>query len=391
MLLGRASVPALETVRSTLENPGAHGVAGNVIQDSRGAALRRKALAAPRWNWAARSRVAAVMRAAGMRRALCFLVLLSLAARAFGEAASVALDHAEALSPCEDAPTEAGQRNLPLLPAEEELAGFLTAPDAPAAPPENPEAPPGTQGQSLKDIGNMALKDTVTILGAPLHWTPKNWLVFGGVAAGIVAVGFAFDYPMRNKTQANQTAALDDMTRVVEPFGTEYSWAVIGAYGIAGYLFHAPDAREIFFDSVMASILASGIITPTLKFVIGRERPDESASTTSFHPFSGSDNAFPSGHATQAFAVASVISAHSDQVWVSVTAYTLAGLVGFARIYHNAHWTSDVTAGAAIGTFVGRGIVALNNRLRKGDGKVRVSFAPFFDEHTRGAGVFVEF
>ena len=98
-------------------------------------------------------------------------------------------------------------------------------------------------------------------------------------------------------------------------------------------------------------------------------------SSTSFHPFSGSDNSFPSGHATQAFAVASVISAHSDQVWVSVTAYTIAGLVGFSRIYHNAHWTSDVTAGALIGTFVGRGVVALNKRLRAGDKTVRVAFA----------------
>jgi membrane-associated phospholipid phosphatase len=317
------------------------------------------------------------------------VLLLVFVARVSGETASPSLD-VEALSPCEAEPVSVAGRGLdgdepPLFAPEASFPALETSPDA------SPEGAAPESGPSLKDMGTMALKDTVTILGAPLHWTAKNWLVFGGIAAGVVAVGFAFDYPMRNKTQANQTQALDDMTKVVEPFGSEYSWAVIGAYGIAGFLFHAPDAKNIFFDSVMASILASGIITPTLKFVIGRERPDESVSDTSFHPFSGSDNSFPSGHATQAFAVASVISAHSDQVWVSVTAYTLAGLVGFARIYHNAHWTSDVTAGALIGTFVGRGVVALNNRLRKGEGKVQVSFAPFFDEHTRGAAVFVEF
>ena len=114
-------------------------------------------------------------------------------------------------------------------------------------------------------------------------------------------------------------------------------------------------------------------------------------SSTSFHPFSGSDNSFPSGHATQAFAVASVISAHSDQVWVSVTAYTIAGLVGFARMYHNAHWTSDVTAGALIGTFVGRGVVALNKRLRSGDKTIRVAFSPLMGDHVHGAGFLVAF
>jgi membrane-associated phospholipid phosphatase len=267
----------------------------------------------------------------------------------------------------------------------------LTAPCSDASALADAPEEPAAAGESSPGIFKTALDDTVSVLGAPLHWSGKDWLVFGGIAAGVTAVGFAFDVPMRDKTQAHQTSTLDQLTKVVEPFGAGYSWAVIGAYGIAGFVFHAPEAKDIFFDSIMASLLASGVITPTLKFVIGRERPNESVSSTSFHPFSGSDNSFPSGHATQAFAVASVISAHSDKVWVSVAAYTVAGLVGFARIYHNAHWTSDVTAGALIGTFVGRGVVALNNRLRKGESKVRVAFAPFVTDRARGAGVLVEF
>lgn len=257
-------------------------------------------------------------------------------------------------------------------------------PDVTASETEAPGATPPT-------IWTIALKDTVSTLGAPLHWDGKDWLVFGGIAAGVTAVGFAFDVPMRNKTQAHQTSTLDELTKVVEPFGAGYSWAVIGAYGVVGFVFHDTESKDIFFDSVIASILASGIITPTLKFVIGRERPNASVSSTSFHPFSGSDNSFPSGHATQAFAVASVISAHSDQVWVSVAAYTVAGLVGFARVYHNAHWTSDVTAGALIGTFVGRGVVALNKKLRAGDTTVRVAFSPMISKDVKGAGFLVAF
>jgi len=308
------------------------------------------------------------------------LILLLVATSAARAEELAALD-VEVLAPCDEATAKDGESE-PM-----DLSGFLTAPEsaATAAP------PPATQFESWRNLGDMALKDTVGILGAPLHWSAKNWLVFGGIAAGVVAVGFAFDYPMRNKTQAHQTQALDDLTKVVEPFGAGYSWAVIGAYGIAGFAFHDPAAKNVFFDSVMASILASGIITPTLKFVIGRDRPSESTSDTVFHPFSGSDNSMPSGHATQAFAVASVISAHSDQVWVSVTAYTIAGLVGFARIYHNAHWTSDVTAGALIGTFVGRGVVALNDRIRSGEGKVSVTFAPLYGDGVKGGAVSVVF
>ena|SRR5450432_2809079 len=275
-------------------------------------------------------------------------------------AAPAAVDRSADLAPCSE---------VPLAGSEAETSAAQPAPN----------------------IGAIAIKDTVSTLGAPLHWSAGDWLVFGGIAAGVTAVGFAFDIPMRDKTQSHQTATLDELTKVVEPFGAGYSWAVIGAYGVAGFLFHDADAKDIFFDSAIASILASGIITPTLKFVIGRERPNESVSSTSFHPFSGSDNSFPSGHTTQAFAVASVISAHSDEVWVSVAAYTVAGLVGFARIYHNAHWTSDVTAGALIGTFVGRGVVALNKRLRSGDTTVRVAFAPLIGDHVKGAGFLVAF
>ena len=249
----------------------------------------------------------------------------------------------------------------------------------------------GIESESPPGIGPIALKDTLATLGAPLHWNGKDWLAFGGIAAGVAAVSLAFDTPMRDKTQSHQTSTLDELTRVVEPFGAQYSWAVVGAYGVAGFIFHDADAKNIFFDSAIASVLAAGIITPTLKLVIGRERPNESMSSTSFHPLSGSDNSFPSGHATQAFAVASVISAHSDEVWVSVAAYTIAGLVGFARVYHNAHWTSDVTAGALIGTFVGRGVVALNKKLRSGAGTVRIGFAPFVSDHVRGMQLMVEF
>ncbi|NOX66590.1 MAG: phosphatase PAP2 family protein, partial [Chlorobi bacterium] len=38
-----------------------------------------------------------------------------------------------------------------------------------------------------------------------------------------------------------------------------------------------------------------------------------------------------------------------------------AGVVGAARIYHDKHWVSDVFLGGAIGYFVGRFVVNLNN------------------------------
>ena len=265
--------------------------------------------------------------------------------------------------------------------------------DDTAALPEDSQVGNGAllDSDTLKALPAVVLKDAVYVLGSPVRWTGKDWIIAGGAAAGIILVAAMADVAVKDATLSHQSAALDDLTRIVEPFGAEYSWAVLGAYAVAGLIFHDADARDTAIDGVIASLLASGVITPSLKFAFGRARPNQTDDPLAFHPFHSGYTALPSGHATQAFAVASVISAHSDKLWVSASAYSLAGLVAFARVYHNAHWTSDVTAGALIGTAVGQGVVALNKRIRSGESRVQIVFAPIFGERERGAGVTVVF
>jgi len=253
-----------------------------------------------------------------------------------------------------------------------------------AASAEDPSQPePG--------IGTIAWKDASGILAAPAHWSGRNWLLFSVAVAAVEAIGFAAEVPMRRFSQCHQSKAADDFTRIVEPFGQEYSLAVLGAYGIAGFVFHDAPAKDIVIDGIMTSILAAGIITPVSQRVIGRARPRQGEGADSFHPFNSNYTSFPSGHTTQAFAVASVISAHSDKLWVNISAYTLASFVAYARIYHDAHWLSDVSAGALIGTVVGHGVVAINTKLRAGDRAVRLVLTPMSDKGRRGAGLTVFF
>ena len=71
--------------------------------------------------------------------------------------------------------------------------------------------------------------------------------------------------------------------------------------------------------------------------------------------FWGGGTSFPSGHATSAFAVATVFAyEYRDHLAVPVAAYSLASLVAVSRVGARRHWLSDVFAGGSMGFMLGR-------------------------------------
>lgn len=66
-------------------------------------------------------------------------------------------------------------------------------------------------------------------------------------------------------------------------------------------------------------------------------------------------NSFPSGHAVEAFAIATVFERrYRDHKWVPFIAYGVAGLICFSRLTLQSHFLSDVFMGSAIGYVTGR-------------------------------------
>lgn len=137
-------------------------------------------------------------------------------------------------------------------------------------------------------------------------------------------------------------------------------------------------------------LLTQGIVTG-LKYVTGRNRPEESDDAFDFEgPSKGDSNAsFPSGHAGSAFAVATVLSETygADNPWVPYLAYPVAAGTAFARIDDDRHWFSDVFVGGAIGFAVGRTVTRHSPFLARNN----ITLQPFTQANASGLGVNVTF
>lgn len=198
--------------------------------------------------------------------------------------------------------------------------------------------------------------DTQSIVASPLHWDHSDWEI-AGIWTGATLTAASLDRNIRHQVDARyQTAGENNFFRNWEKLGSQYSWVEIAAFEGYGVIDHDQRARDTAMDSVSASIIAGGIIAPVLKLVAGRYRPSQTRQTFHFRPFS-LHQSFPSGHTVQAFAIATVIASHYRAWWEQALAYGSASLVGVARIQQNAHFTSDVVAGAAIGWAVARAVV----------------------------------
>jgi membrane-associated phospholipid phosphatase len=197
--------------------------------------------------------------------------------------------------------------------------------------------------------------DAGGLLTSPLRWDGGQWARAGAVIAALGVLA-SDDAAIDQTVQRHRSTQTDAFARGVTPLGSYGGVGLSAAVLGGGLLFKDDSLRDTGRDAVEAELLAAGVFTPLLKVTIGRLRPSQGSDADEFHAFSAR-NSFPSGHATEAFALASVFAARARGWVVPTIAYALASGVAFARVNDRAHFASDVVAGAVVGTVVGRSIV----------------------------------
>lgn len=209
-----------------------------------------------------------------------------------------------------------------------------------------------------------AKDDAKTLARAPFEWKAPEWRRFAE-GVGVVAATMIADKKLEDAFQRNRSSSTDLFARRVTPFGGGRAMQVSALLIGTGWLMHNDNVFGAGRDSLEAELWAAGLVTPILKDTFGRARPNTNEGTWRFHGFTTNNarESFPSGHATNAFAAATAISAHSDGWLVPTIAYSIATGVACSRVNDRAHFVSDVVAGALIGRAVARGIVVHHTRV----------------------------
>jgi membrane-associated phospholipid phosphatase len=263
----------------------------------------------------------------------------------------------------------------------------------PASSPQTSPSPkasptPASERQFFRDI----LRDQRAIWTSPLRLEGKDarWLVpLGLTTASLIATDRRTARSLHN-----------DRARLRASRGVSYAGSLYtaGALATTSYLIGRwadnPRLRET--GLLGAEALANSVMVySALKEVTQRPRPREDRGRGRFFTGGGS---FPSGHATNAWSLATVVAhEYKDHPLARWSAYSIATLVSVSRFTGRNHFLSDVLMGSAIGYGIGRYVyhkhhdpnLDSSNRLEpvRVHSKLWPLIAPRYDRRPRGFGL----
>ncbi|HET6244927.1 MAG: phosphatase PAP2 family protein [Bacteroidetes bacterium] len=227
-----------------------------------------------------------------------------------------------------------------------------------------------------KQYFKSGFSDIKDIALAPLYMDKTQWITFWAIA-GTGYFVYTQDLRVQQFSQLQRTPTSNGISQhVLEPLGSGlYSSTLIGLLYLHGTLAKNDRTKRVALISAKTLVISGPIILLS-KAAFYRDRPyySENPDPGNWHGFAtglkGSTNfkdfnystAFPSGHTTSAFAIATIVAMeYKDKPIIPIIAYSLATLTGLSRIHDNKHWGSDVFGGAVLGYALARVIYSRNN------------------------------
>jgi membrane-associated phospholipid phosphatase len=280
-------------------------------------------------------------------------------------------------------------RPLILLLVLSNLANSQTSTPQPQS---SPTPKPSLEKKFFRNI----LNDQVEIWTSPFHISRKDakFLVpISLTTAGLIATD---RHSVNELLEDGGSKRRVRLSLRASGLGSAYTAGGIAAtFYLVGIAKKDSRARETGILAGQA-LIDAGIVSTVLKQVTQRPRPLVPEPNDDF--FDGG-HSFPSGHATNAWALATVVaSEYHDRKAVQFTAYALASAVSLSRFTGEAHFLSDVFVGSLVGYGIGRYVYKKhhvaesaneNSQMKKsrGSDKWIPSVAPLYSRKNRTYGV----
>lgn len=118
-------------------------------------------------------------------------------------------------------------------------------------------------------------------------------------------------------------------------------------------VFGGTKGRRAAAEGMAAIGITSILANLVLKRLVPRARPTDPVPEQRELEDPDSSS-FPSGHTASAAAFSGIVDRAYPSLWIPIN--TLAGAVGFSRVYTGVHWPSDVLAGWILGKAVASGV-----------------------------------
>lgn len=251
----------------------------------------------------------------------------------------------------------------------------------------NQKSQPNTIVTNINNLIKLYVSDWTHILSSPLRWDKTSLYKIGGIAA-ISGLLYAYDEKILTAFHRSwENPAYSFFVKIGEDFEPMGQIEKMNPYCLVGfttgYIFKLPKLQEASIQIIESLSIASGIKT-IFRDVVGRARPSENLGSKHFKFRKG--ESFPSGHASNAFQVATIISHHVNFWPVTILSYGLATTVGLWRVDVDLHWASDVLVGAIYGTAVAKSLLAFHEKR-----KIKLSPKIFPESKTIGFNVVYNF
>ncbi|PWG82401.1 phosphatase PAP2 family protein [Pararcticibacter amylolyticus] len=203
-----------------------------------------------------------------------------------------------------------------------------------------------------------------------------------------VCVGYGFMALNNNVLRRVDRNVYNDMRDDHPNFRTDiddymqYS-PLVAAYALT---FSGIKGKNNLMDQAALSFLSLGIAKGSVWFFKDKVRQ--------LRPNQESYNSFPSGHTATAFAAAEIMNQEfgDRSAWYGIAAYSAATATGILRVYNNAHWFSNIIAGAGFGILSVKATYALYPHLKNLLQKNRnVALTPYYSAYGRGLSLTATF